>query len=137
MALTEEQRERIQKNKERALAIRKKREKEKQKTGGYCTSQEDGSNNTTCTASEKNVPPTKTNEINVDKLQDDAPMEYEDFEIDASPFVSKQEASEKYCLPKGKWTGRITQSLALWISQPINLSFILLSPLSYKNQSHV
>ena len=101
MALTEEQRERIQKNKERALAIRKKREEQKLKTDENGASQEDGSN-TTCTAREGNVPPAKTNEINVDKLHDDASVEYEDFEIDASPFVSKQEASEKYCLPKGK-----------------------------------
>lgn len=107
MVLTEEQRERIRKNRERALQIQKQRreerEKKERKIGG-------GEN----TIEEKQRPfkKQKTTDISITttsqststvkedhQYRSDAPLE--DFEEGASEWVSKTEAMTMYCLPEG------------------------------------
>lgn len=86
MELTEEQKERIKKNRERALAIQKRRKEEaaaalSNSTGGDKAKRqklEDESNQ-----------------------KDEKDMELEDFELGASQYVTKKEATQTYCLPEG------------------------------------
>lgn len=105
--LTEEQRERIRVNRERALAIRRRKEEERRKRiqgtpdrivevvkidTGKDKSSGDSSTKTKelVTGGEKDGVPTEEEDI-----------ELEDFEMGASQFVSKKEASKMYCLPEG------------------------------------
>lgn len=92
MTLTEEQKERMRINRERALEIRRKKLEEAARK----QQEEDAKNRKGGESNEekKNVP-------NKEKLKDDADVELEDFEIDASPYVTKQDAMSKYCLPIG------------------------------------
>lgn len=120
MGLTEEQKERIRKNKERALEIRrrkaeearkkekddKKRQKEEEK-GGSGKLQQQSNNETTISVTNTESTTTQTN-INNDKKRntkiepiDNEEVELEVFEIDASPYVTKTEAMKTYCLPEG------------------------------------
>ena len=89
MALTEEQKQKIKENRERALALKRKKaeevaEKEKEaataKSNGDRALQDD----------------TKTEDSD-----EDTNVELEDFEVGASPYVTKDEAMRKYCLPQG------------------------------------
>jgi DNA-repair protein complementing XP-A cells len=66
MALTEEQKERIKRNREKALERRKKILEQQQQQ---------------------------------QNIEESVPLE--DFEIDASPYVTASEAMKKYCLPQG------------------------------------
>jgi outer membrane biosynthesis protein TonB len=107
MVLTEEQRERIRKNKERALRIQKERREEKERKN----KQRDNENN----IEEK---PTKKQRTTDDSTKttsqltlctgtatedhhyhSNAPLE--DFEEGVSEWVSKKEAMAMYCLPEG------------------------------------
>lgn len=118
MALTEEQQERMRKNKERALEIRRRKEEEAKAKQQQQQQQQEGvteTNNTTqvnsSNSSNNNNNNTKisTNEaksaiksqIKNDKQELDEQMELEEFEIDASPYVTKQDAMKLYCLPSG------------------------------------
>mmetsp|Transcript_23763 Transcript_23763/g.27048 ORF Transcript_23763/g.27048 Transcript_23763/m.27048 type:complete len:155 (-) Transcript_23763:46-510(-) len=85
--LTEEQKLRIQKNRERALEIRRqKRKKEEEEL--------EKENTTQSTLTSKK----KKKRINCEKENN---IELEDFEVDVSNLVSKKEAKEMYCLPEG------------------------------------
>jgi XPA protein C-terminus len=94
MELTEEQKERIRQNKERALAIQRKRrslELDEVSPQGEVAVQSDRVDGE---ASSK--------KLKADPLEDkDEEVELEDFEVGASEWVSKKEAISKYCLPEG------------------------------------
>ena len=88
--LTDEQRERIRLNRERALERQRRRKLETEKTH-----QEE-------TTKRRKVTPNKEDlSKQVDGGGDEADVELEDFEVDASPWVSKKEAMKMYCLPEG------------------------------------
>ncbi|GKZ00828.1 hypothetical protein MPSEU_001034500 [Mayamaea pseudoterrestris] len=88
--LTEEQRERIRLNKERALERQKIRKLEVEQT------LEDG------TKRRKVTTPSKMNSGGTVPYGDDeSSVDLEEFEMDASPWVSKKEAMKMYCLPEG------------------------------------
>ena len=93
MELTEEQKERIRRNRERALEIQRKRKEEQvgswkgdDKGKGY-----DSLSNGV--SKRQKVGECDEEEKDVEQL--------EDFEVGASPFVSKKEAMQIYCLPEG------------------------------------
>eukprot|EP00538_Stauroneis_constricta_P011841 CAMPEP_0119546440 /NCGR_PEP_ID=MMETSP1352-20130426/865_1 /TAXON_ID=265584 /ORGANISM="Stauroneis constricta, Strain CCMP1120" /LENGTH=172 /DNA_ID=CAMNT_0007591147 /DNA_START=286 /DNA_END=800 /DNA_ORIENTATION=+ len=102
MALTEEQRERIRKNRERALDIQRKRKLErvveKEKQNQRNESQETEKRQKTI----RNV----TQEDGKDEVGDEEMKilqldVLEQFEENASPWVTKKEAMKMYCLPQG------------------------------------
>jgi len=124
MALTEEQRERIRKNKERALQIQKERRELKEKRESKNTNNDNNkrSNNNNNTNIQENSTPSKKHKTTVstittsqppstitttttsttgaeDRFHSNAPLE--DFEEGASELVSKKEAMSMYCLPEG------------------------------------
>ena len=110
MALSEEQRKRIEENRKRALEIRKEREREKEeaakgfvtnvtskeellqekrrRVGGVYEGGEEG---------KKAVSKT----LRKEDLEDSDGVSLEDFERDASAYISQTEAQRVYCLPKG------------------------------------
>ena len=84
MALTEEQKQKIKENRERALALKKKRAEER------------------AAAEEKeSEAASQDGTKNEDSGDEDDNVELEDFEVGASPWVTKDEAMRKYCLPQG------------------------------------
>jgi len=104
MEITEEQRERMRRNREKALEIQAAKRKEREEAASEA-------------ADVKMVTPTKriyrenegsdrkrqkTPEAG-DKIEEEegGNVELEDFEVGASPFVSKKEAMKKYLLPEG------------------------------------
>lgn len=87
MELTEEQKKRIQNNRERALAIQKRR---KEAAGEAALSNSQGGDKA------------KRQKVEDEKNQkDEEDMELEDFEVGASQYVTKKEAMQTYCLPEG------------------------------------
>mmetsp|Transcript_25953 Transcript_25953/g.36571 ORF Transcript_25953/g.36571 Transcript_25953/m.36571 type:complete len:166 (-) Transcript_25953:55-552(-) len=98
MALTEEQKEQIRKNRERAMELQKKRkqalllEEEKKKT------KSNGDENKT---KRQKIISTEKQEIDKQHTEKEESEELEDWEIEASPYVSKKEAQSMYCLPEG------------------------------------
>lgn len=76
--LTEEQQEKIRKNRERALGIQRKR-----KEGEEKEESKEGRAKKRC------------------KEDEEEQVELEEFEINASKFVSQKEAKQVYCLPDG------------------------------------
>jgi DNA-repair protein complementing XP-A cells len=111
MALTEEQQERMRTNKERALEIRRRKEeeaeaKQQQQQEGVAdtnnTTQIRSSNNTNNIKISTNEPKSVIKiQIKNDKQEPDDNVELEEFEIDASPYVTKNDAMKLYCLPTG------------------------------------
>jgi len=125
MALTEEQQERIRKNKERALEIRRRKEEEakakqqqqiqqQQQQGVADTNNtrqvnsNNSSNNNNNNNNNNNIKKSSNeaksaikSQIKNDKQDLDELVELEEFEIDASPYVTKQDAMKLYCLPTG------------------------------------
>lgn len=113
MVLTEEQKERIRKNKERALQIQKERreEKEKKDIKRKESTKDDDSNQKKLKSPkrQKNTDDlkrtasqsTSCTSIGTGKndFHSDAPLE--DFEEGGSEWVSKKEAMAMYCLPEG------------------------------------
>ncbi len=102
MALTEEQQERIRKNRERALAIRRKKDEEakangKKESAGASQGGDGGEIETRDAQKRTKIGGAVEGNISRDSI------EMEHFEIGASPYVTKQEAQEKYCLPKGEF----------------------------------
>lgn len=102
MVLTEEQKERIRKNRERALQIQKERREKEEKTKTIEESPKAPKNSitihdtiapSTTTASQC----TGTKEEN--EFHSSEPLE--DFEEGASEWVTKTEAMNTYCLPEG------------------------------------
>mmetsp|Transcript_9188 Transcript_9188/g.21148 ORF Transcript_9188/g.21148 Transcript_9188/m.21148 type:complete len:166 (-) Transcript_9188:540-1037(-) len=98
MGLTEEQRERIRRNRERALEIRRRRKREEEATAASRTQQEEepkSKRRRTTTGAAKEKKEEKISE------EEDGNVELEEFEIHASPYVTKKEAMQTYCLPEG------------------------------------
>lgn len=91
MGLTEEQQERIRKNRERALEIRKRKLEEEAKK----KQESIGDSRNDIKAAKK----PKT-ESKVEKEEEEV-VELEAFEEGASEYVTKQEAMKMYCLPAG------------------------------------
>lgn len=99
MALTEEQKERIKRNRERALEIQKKRKEELLAKESGSEGRSEGSEVTGLKRRKLDAVGDVIKEIGGDGEEED--VELEDFEVDASPFVSKREAMQQYCLPEG------------------------------------
>jgi hypothetical protein len=113
MALTEEQQEKIRKNRERALGIRQKREEERRRVvEGSVSSNAEPS----CSVGGTHLlEKAETSDHKRRKVTGGADgfvrgdedggekeeVELEDFEIGASTFVTKREAMQTYCLPDG------------------------------------
>lgn len=95
--LTKEQHDRIKQNRERALAIRKRKEEEKRLMEEAPNQTKEEMTNKTSMSTSNGT------QSNSGKSSDEISHELEDFEIDASPFVSKQEAMKKYCIPQGEF----------------------------------
>ena len=98
MELTQEQKERIRKNRERALAIQKRirEEKEaKERANGALANQEE------VEVTRRETKKQKTSSEGNTKEEEEEQVVLEDFEIGASPFVSKKEAMKIYLLPEG------------------------------------
>lgn len=84
-SLTEEQREKIKRNRERALEIQRQRKE------GQGVSVPDSSSKRRKFGS---------GDVRASRIEEDQ-AELEDFEVNASPYVSKKEAMQRYCLPEG------------------------------------
>lgn len=116
MTLTEEQRERIRVNRERALEI-KRRKQEEREQAARCAAR---NNNSATGVDDKKRPVSttsgtrgqggspkrlKVSEGNNNKSKEvkgeESDEELEQFEEGASDFVSKAEAKKMYCLPEG------------------------------------
>mmetsp|Transcript_2294 Transcript_2294/g.3322 ORF Transcript_2294/g.3322 Transcript_2294/m.3322 type:complete len:173 (-) Transcript_2294:99-617(-) len=100
--LTEEQKERMRANRERALAIQRERKRkleEKTNAGG---SMVDGRGNLEHDDDKKkgnDGKKMKGGDDDDDEREDNLVLE--DFEVDATPLVNKSEAMKTYCLPEG------------------------------------
>jgi DNA-repair protein complementing XP-A cells len=90
MELTEEQKERIRKNRERALELQRQAKERKEKR-----EREENIARRAAIGDERNSKRSKS------EKKDDTEVELEDFEVSASDFVTKKEAKEIYCLPDG------------------------------------
>jgi len=114
MALTEEQRKRMEENRKRALEIRKKREMEKERgetvEGFFAAAppQEEGLQHKKRKVDGANEPKEdKKQRSNVllsgerEDCENSDDESLEEFERDASAYVSQTEAQKTYCLPKG------------------------------------
>ena len=101
MALTEEQKERIRKNRERALEIQKRRiEAAEAEAAGNGTTSEAGP------PQKKHVVDQMRSRDGNEKVKDTKgeeteDVELEDFEVGASQYVTKKEAMKVYLLPEG------------------------------------
>ena len=105
MALTEEQKERIRQNRERALRIKKERmerlareeaerkRKLKEEEGKGETLAATNGSNPTANKRQKLESPARKKEEDIADL--------EDFEIGASEWITKSEAMKMYCVPQG------------------------------------
>jgi len=111
MALTEEQKERMRKNKERALEIRKKKEEEARAKQQHSLAgpqhithtHYNNANSRSTQHGAKGGKSAPSNKIEKEKHEQEMKDEgeLEQFEIDASPFVTKHDAMKIYCLPAG------------------------------------
>ena len=110
MALTEEQRKRIEENRRRALEIRNKKEAEKKEStisssvfdeGGFVQENKKRKikDNEVLGGGKKSTPQTKqsTNTTNNDSDTESL----EEFELNASQYISQTDAQRLYCVPKG------------------------------------
>lgn len=93
MVLTEEQKERIRKNRERALELQKKRKLQQQQQQQQRDKPEQ--------ENESNNKKQKIKEKKQQQQEEEEETEKEDWEENASPFVFKKEAQQMYCLPEG------------------------------------
>ena len=96
MELTEEQKERIRKNRERAYEIQRKRKLEKEQ-------KEKRENEKKKQEAEQNTGEEKVSASSA-KKQKTEPSPFtplEDFEVGASEWCNKKEAKQQYCLPDG------------------------------------
>lgn len=107
MALTEEQKERIKQNRERALRIKKERmkrlakEKEEEEDKKRKLNQGEGKT-LQQPATSNNVSPNKKQKLEaVNKKQAEEGVELEEFEEGASEWITKTEAMKVYCVPQG------------------------------------
>ncbi|KAL7527645.1 hypothetical protein ACHAWF_002259 [Thalassiosira exigua] len=124
MVLTEEQRKRIEENRRRALEIKRKRQQETEKNtcpfeaGGFvaggapATEQSDKKRKTnssdngetgggTASGKSEDGEKTTTRHPHVEDASHDDESSLEDFEYDASAYISQTEAMRLYCVPMG------------------------------------
>ena len=102
MVLTEEQKERIRKNRQRALEIRRTKLKQKEVKETNPPSTDSSINHVKGEIKRhtgKVISP-EENAVN-DEVKVETEEELEEFEMGASPYVTKTEAMKKYCLPAG------------------------------------
>ena len=100
MALTEEQQERIRKNKERALEIQKRRREEQElKEANSCAVAEDAKKHRRGEETQEKMP--KRAKLGKDVTEEEEDLDLEAFEEGASDLVTKKEAKKMYCLPEG------------------------------------
>lgn len=92
--LTEEQKQKIKENRERALALKKKKAEER---AAEKKEELEVANATKSNDDEA----LRDDNKNEDSNDEDDNVELEDFEVGASPWVTKDEAMRKYCLPQG------------------------------------
>jgi len=103
MGLTEEERERIRKNRERALEIQRRRKEEAaalSTSKGTSTEDSRESDREPIAKRRKVSPEGGKNAEDVSRNQEEDEM-LEQFEEGASEFVTKKEAMKMYCLPEG------------------------------------
>lgn len=101
MELTEEQKERIRKNRERALEIRRRKKEEEAAKQALKQGQQENESRSAVRSTQHAKTNKNTNKNIKKKEKNNEEVELEEFEVDASPFVTKQEAMKKYCLPAG------------------------------------
>jgi hypothetical protein len=103
MVLTEEQKERIKKNRERALEIRRKKQEEKEKQEANATATATTAVATTTVVAVEKEQKANANDVSSKSKKDkeELEVELEDFEIGASEYISKSTAMKLYCLPPG------------------------------------
>lgn len=104
MELTSDQRERIRKNKERALEIQKRRREELERNKAL--SPEKGSGDGDTGPARKKISLACDRKKDADKTdgnakEEETPLELEEFEVGASKHVTKKEAMKMYLLPEG------------------------------------
>jgi hypothetical protein len=97
MELTEEQKERIRRNREKALEIRKRRKDEEEKK----QHSEEASDAPGPKRWRKSNGQSQSRIAEGWDMNKEEPVELEDFEEGASEFVSKKDAMKVYCLPEG------------------------------------
>ena len=99
--LTKEQRERIKKNRERALELRKRKLEEAAssttKQNVWTTEKQP----TTTKQGQAKKPAVVVVVKDKQEEKEEETVELEDFEVGASDFVTKTEAMKMYCLPEG------------------------------------
>lgn len=107
MVLTEEQKERIRKNRERALEIQKRRREELEAKGGV-SPEKGGINCGPAGPPQKKVQLIQGNQQGGGGNKEDEKettaeetLELEEFEVGASKYVTKKEAMKMYLLPEG------------------------------------
>jgi hypothetical protein len=93
--LTEEQKEKIRQNRERALEIRKKKVEDQLSKGGAAVGKEEQKDQEGRARKRVKFGQKKEEEV------EEEGVELEEFEVNASQFVSKKEAKQMYCLPDG------------------------------------
>jgi len=115
MVLTEEQRERIRRNKERALQIQKERKQKQQNENKKeerhthynnnnkrrSSSPTTNNNNDNVIHHQKEVEKSEKKQKKIADSQNNPSLPLEDFEVGASQYVTKKEATTVYCLPEG------------------------------------
>ena len=101
MALTEEQQERIRKNKERALEIQKRRREEQalKEANDSAVAENDEKKERGDESQEKKPKRIKLDKVGKEEEEEDVDLEA--FEEGASDLVTKKEAKKMYCLPEG------------------------------------
>ena len=93
--LTEEQKQKIKENRERALALKKKKAEER-------AAAEKKELEAAAASTKSNDDVTSQDGSKREDSDDEGDnVELEDFEVGASPWVTKDEAMRKYCLPQG------------------------------------
>ena len=106
MALTEEQKERIRKNREKALEIqRKRRQEKKEESEENERGKQDMFHPSKKQKAADSSPKARSNSVSDSKIVADqhhyCNVPLEDFEDGASELISKKEAMTMYCLPEG------------------------------------
>ena len=99
MVLSDEIKERMRVNREKALAIRRRKMEEAAALAATTTTKDSHSKgvDTTCGSSKSR----SSNSIATVAEEEEEDVELEEFEVGASPYVTKGEAMQMYCLPQG------------------------------------
>ncbi|CAJ1953901.1 unnamed protein product [Cylindrotheca closterium] len=101
MTLTEEQKERIRKNRERALRLKKERMERLAKEKEEADEKKRALNSLKGETLEATANKKQKLEVANKKQEEEEDVELEEFEVGASEWVTKSEAMKTYCLPLG------------------------------------